>query len=250
MSDTIKAILVDDEESARNILSNLLKRYEKDIVVVDMCEDVESAVASIHAHKPDVVFLDIEMPNYSGLELIAFFDEVDFDIVFVTAYGHFAIKAFEIAAFDYLLKPIELLRLDNTIKNLIEKHQRDKDAMNYQILKETLHQKTVQKMVFPHMGQQLAVHVNEVVAIEANEAYSVIYIANGTQITVSKNLKHFDNLLSDNPEFFRIHKSWIVNYHHVNKYSLTDNSIFLTNSIEAKISKYKKAEFATWFENM
>ncbi len=250
MGDKLRAILVDDEESARNILSNLLKRYEDNILVVDTCEDVPSAVASIQQHKPDVVFLDIEMPNYSGLELITFFDTVDFDIVFVTAYGHFAIKAFEIAAFDYLLKPIELVRLDATIKNLVEKHKRDLDALNYQILKESLHQKAVQKMVFPHMGQQVAVQVADVVAIEANEAYSVVHLASGTPITVSKNLKHFDTLLVDNSEFFRVHKSWIINYNHIKKYSLTDNSIQLAQGIEAKISKYKKAEFATWFEGM
>jgi len=240
---------VDDEESARNILSSLLKIYEN-IEVVDTCEDVKSAVESINKYKPDVVFLDIEMPNYSGLELITFFDEVDFDIVFVTAYNHFAIKAFEISAFDYLLKPIELGRLDFAIKNLTEKHKRDTDALNYQILKESLNQKTIQKMVVPHMGQQRALQLNDIVAIEANEAYSVIYEVGGARYTVSKNLKHFDNLLSDNNEFFRVHKSWIVNYSHIKQYSYTENTITLSNNIEAKISKYKKAEFDEWFQRM
>lgn len=249
MSDKIKAIIVDDEESARNILFNLLQSYKNEIEIKALCGDVESAVEVIKQHQPDVVFLDIEMPNYSGLELVSFFEEINFEIIFVTAYNHFAVKAFELAAFDYLLKPIEIIRLDSSIKNFIEKNNKAKDALNYQILKESLSQKTVQKMIVTHQGNQKALLLPDVIAIEANEAYTSVFDKNGTKYTISKNLKYFEVLLADNKEFFRVHKSWIVNYHHIINYSNSDYTIYLTDKVEAKLSKYKKAEFDEWYKN-
>ncbi|MFM9944934.1 MAG: LytR/AlgR family response regulator transcription factor [Bacteroidia bacterium] len=249
MSGKIKAIIVDDEESARNILFNLLQSYKNEIEIKALCVDVESAVEVIKQHQPDVVFLDIEMPNYSGLELVSFFEEINFEIIFVTAYNHFAVKAFEVAAFDYLLKPIELARLDTCIKNLIEKTNKNKDALNYQILKESLSQKAVQKMIVTHQGNQKALLLSDVIAIEANEAYTTVIDKNGNRYTISKNLKHFEGLFADNKEFFRSHKSWMVNYHHIIKYSNSDYTIYLTNNVEAKLSKYKKAEFDAWYKN-
>jgi two-component system LytT family response regulator len=249
MSSKINAIIVDDEESARNILNNLLQVYNNDLEVKALCVDVESAVEAINKHQPDVVFLDIEMPNYSGLELVSFFTDINFDIIFVTAYNHFAVRAFEVAAFDYLLKPIELSRLDQCIKNLIEKNNKNKDALNYQILKESLSQKSVQKMVVTHQGNQKAISLSDVIAIEANEAYTLVLDKNGNKYIISKNLKHFEVLLADNHEFFRVHKSWMVNYHHIIKYSNSDYTIYLSNNVEARLSKYKKAEFDGWYKN-
>ncbi len=248
MSDQLKAIIVDDEESARNILFNLLQLYNSELKIVSVCENVEQAVSAIHLHQPDVVFLDIEMPNYSGLELVSFFKEINFEIIFITAYQQFAVKAFEISAFDYLLKPIEITRLDHTIKNLLSKKSKDKNALNYEVLKESLNQKNVQKMIVNHLGNQKAVLLSDVIAIEANEAYSVIHDNNGMQYTMSKNLKHFETILADNKEFMRVHKSWIVNHHHILNYSNAEYTIFLNNKIEAKLSKYKKAEFDLWFK--
>ncbi len=245
----MKAIIVDDEESARNILFNLLQSYAEDIEIMALCEDVVNAVQSINQHQPDVVFLDIEMPNYSGLELVSFFQEINFQIIFVTAYNHFALRAFEVAAFDYLLKPIELSRLDKSIKKLITKTNQSKEALNYQILKESLKDKAIQKMIVNHHGNQKAILLSDVIAIEANEAYTSVIDISGSKYIISKNLKYFEVLLADNNEFFRVHKSWIVNYNHIVHYSNSDYTICLTNELEAKLSKYKKAEFEAWYKN-
>lgn len=244
-----RVIIVDDEESARNILFNLLQFYTQEIEVVAVCENVEQAVEAINTYKPDVVFLDIEMPNYSGLELVNFFDEIAFDIVFITAYQHFAVKAFEISAFDYLLKPIEISRLDQTVKNLVNKRSKAASPLNYEVLKESLQQKAVQKMIVNHLGNQKAVLLKDIIAFEANEAYCVIHDQNGMQYTISKNLKHFETLLTDNSEFLRVHKSWMVNIHHILHVNNAEYTIYLNNKLEAKLSKYKKAEFDEWYRN-
>lgn len=249
MSALIKAIIVDDEARARNVLNSFLQEYQDDIEVVALCEDVEHAVREIKIHQPDLVFLDIEMPNYTGFELVSFFEEVNFEIIFVTAYSQFAVRAFEVAAFDYLLKPIELTRLDQSIKHFIEKKNKDKDALNYQILKESLHDKAVQKIIVSHQGMQKALNVADIIAIEAKESYATIYDVQGQAYTMSKNLKFYESLLEDNHVFFRVHKSWLINYHHIIQYSNSDYIVYLTNQIEAKISKYRKAEFDEWYRS-
>ena len=121
----IKAILVDDEESARDVLENLLRRFCPEIDLLDKCNNVEQAVESIKQHKPNLVFLDIEMPNYAGYELVDFFTEIDFEIIFVTAYDQYAIKAFEVSAVDYLLKPIEIERLKESVSRVSPKFNKE-----------------------------------------------------------------------------------------------------------------------------
>lgn len=243
----MRAIIVDDEESARNILYNLMQPYQSQIEIIGQCEDVESAVEFIKEHQPDLVFLDIEMPNYSGLELVSFFDEINFDIIFITAYHQFALKAFEISAFDYLLKPIEIARLDQAVNRYIAKSSKQLEALNYNVLKESLSQQTISKLIVSQHGSQRAVLLEDIIAIQANEAYTTIYDKNGQQYTMSKNLKYFEQQFADNHEFFRVHKSWMINYHHILQYSNADYTIHLSLDLEAKLSKYKKAEFDSWY---
>lgn len=245
----IRALIVDDEESARNILFNLLQTYRNDIDIIGQCENVVQAVEFIKENKPDLVFLDIEMPNYSGLELVQFFEEISFDIIFITAYHQFAIKAFEISAFDYLLKPIEIARLDSAIKKYIVKSHQQLEAINYKTLKENLSQNCLSKLIVSQQGGQKAILLSDLIALQANEAYTTIYDANGQQYTMSKNLKYFEQQFSDNKDFLRVHKSWLVNAQHIRKYSSTDFSIYLSLNIEAKLSKYKKAEFDAWYKS-
>ena len=114
----MKAIIIDDEEAARSVLSNLLKRTCPQVEILELCENVPEGVKAIHKHKPDLVFLDVEMPDYAGYELVDFFDEVNFKIIFATAYDQYALKAFEVHAVDYLLKPFSQERFDQAIEKI------------------------------------------------------------------------------------------------------------------------------------
>lgn len=239
-----RAIIVDDEESARNILSSLLKKFCPQIEVVAMCEDVEEAVIKIKKQQPSLVFLDIEMPNYSGYEIVNFFDQIDFEIVFITAYDNYAIKAFEIAALDYLLKPIDIDRLKEAVSKFIDREASKDVAQNYQVLKESLETSSVKKVIVPYNGGQRVVETKDIVAISAAESYSYIHTTDQRYL-LSKNLKQFENLLSENKTFFRTHKSWIINLTHLRDYSRSDLQIQLAGEVTAKLSKYKKVEFET-----
>lgn len=238
----LKAILVDDEEAARDVLENLLKRFCPDINLVDKCSNVLDAVESIKLNQPNVVFLDIEMPNYAGFEIVKFFESVQFEIIFVTAYDKYAIRAFEIAAIDYLLKPIDIERLKESVskvKNVVDfKIQSEKLAL----LSNTLETKEIKNISINEKGIQQIISINSIIAIEAQESYCFIH-TESKKYMVSKNLKSFEILLDSLPNFVRVHKSWIININQMINYSKSELIINLKNGIVAKLSKYKKAEF-------
>lgn len=238
----LKAIIVDDEESARNVLSNLLARFCPQIEVIEKCTNVLSAVEKIKQLNPDVVFLDIEMPNYAGYEIVSFFDEVNFEIVFVTAYDKYAIKAFEISAVDYLLKPVEIERLQQAVEKLAKQIQLKNNKENYKALSENLKTDTPTKIVVRNNNGQQIISISDIIAIEAQEAYSCVYTLK-EQFLMSKNLKFYESSFKDNPHFFRSHKSWLVNLNHLKNFSKSKFEIQLSNGITAKLSKYKKPEF-------
>ncbi len=238
----LKAILVDDEEAARDVLENLLKRFCPDINLVDKCSNVLEAVESIKLNQPNVVFLDIEMPNYAGFEIVNFFESVQFEIIFVTAYDKYAIRAFEIAAIDYLLKPIDIERLKESVskvKNVVDfKLQSEKLAL----LSNTLETKEIKNISINEKGIQQIISIHSIIAIEAQESYCFVH-TESKKFMVSKNLKSFEIMLDSLTIFVRVHKSWIINLNHMVNYSKSDLVINLTNGIVAKLSKYKKAEF-------
>ncbi len=242
MSKQITAIIVDDEESARSILKSLLERFCPQVKVLGSYANAEAAVHSIHSLKPQLVFLDIEMPNYSGFEIVNFFEKVEFEMVFITAYDKYAIRAFEVSAVDYLLKPIDIDRLKEAVER-VEKRVGQASSVDQQLLSESLQSKEISRISVSIKGYQTILEVADIVAIEANESYSHLHMSDGNVHLISKNLKHFEMLLAENPRFFRTHKSWIINLDSMEKYQRSSGDIILNGGLIAKLSKYRKEEF-------
>jgi two-component system LytT family response regulator len=144
---TIKAILVDDEEGARDVLANLLLRFCPNVELLAKCSNIPEAVEQIKSLQPDLVFLDIEMPNYAGYEIVNFFEKIDFEIVFVTAYDQYAIRAFEIAALDYLLKPIDIERLKLAVERVLIYSNKKLQEQRLQVLQESMSTKTLSNII-------------------------------------------------------------------------------------------------------
>lgn len=238
----IKAILVDDEESARDVLQNLLLRFCPEVNLVAKCENIDQAVKFIEAEQPDLVFLDIEMPNYAGYEIVNFFQEINFEIIFITAYDQYAIRAFEIAAIDYLLKPIDIDRLKNAIARVNAHRNAEQQAHRMSLLSHTLQSNQLKNIVITDKGLQQIIPIDSIIAIEAQESYCCINTADQRYVA-SRNLKHFETILESLPQFIRVHKSWIINTKFIVNYSKSELSILLKNGIIAKLSKYKKADF-------
>jgi len=239
----IKAIIVDDEARARRVLFNLINKSTANIEVVAECSDLENAVLQIKLLSPEVVFLDIEMPNYAGYEIVNFFDKIDFEIIFVTAYNDYALKAFELCAIDYLVKPIDRERLSNALRKLDSRLEEKNKLEQFKTLMNTIKSKELNKIVIPEIGNRRIFDLEDLIAIEADGSYSKLYSKNSNAIIVSKNLKYFENALPKNSNFFRSHRGWIVNLKYIRKINKTEGVLYLESNIKAKLSRSNYLEF-------
>lgn len=240
---SIKAIIVDDEVDAREVLHHLIKMTDYPVEIIGVCDRVEEAVKTIKSEQPDVVFLDVKMPNYAGYEIVDFFDEINFEIIFITAYDNYALKAFELYAVDYLLKPINRNRLNIALERLVHKLATKSSIQKYQLLLDKMRDKSKEKIIISEQTGKRILQLNEIVCFQGQGSYSVIYLTTGEKILSSKNLRHYENVLEEFDRFFRSQKSWLVNTEHILSYQLGQGNIHLSNDITAKISINKTDEF-------
>lgn len=243
MEKKLRAIIIDDEQRARRVLATSLLEIDANIEVVAEASDVPKGVLEINRHKPDVVFLDIEMPDYNGFELLGFFQEVDFEIIFVTAYNEYAIQAFEVSAIDYLLKPVRIDLLENAILKLEKKLESSTMFERLNALKTNLGSENIEKIAIPVSDGLVFVKVTEISHIEADGSYSNLYLQNGTKMLVSKKLKFFEDMLEGRTNFYRVHRSIIVNVETIKKYNRNDSLIVLENGTKLKVARDNKALF-------
>ena len=238
----IKAILIDDEEAARNILGSLIGLSNQNIEIVGQAKDLISGIELIKEHKPDVVFLDVEMPNYAGYEIVNLMDKIDFHIIFVTAYNQYAINAFEINAIDYIMKPIKRDRLNEAIKKVSTKINKDVAFKDYQKLINNFdsNQKTI---AFSEAGMKHILKLDEIIAINAFGAYSKVILKNNKSLMISKNIGTINKKIEEYDCFIRTHKSWIINKEHIVSYQSGKQTITLLGDVITKLSRFKKENF-------
>lgn len=239
----LKAVIVDDEPAARRSLQTLLQQHCPDVVVVDQCASVPLAVLSIRQHKPDVVFLDIEMPEFDGFELTNFFDSVQFEIVFVTAYSEYAVQAFECSAVDYLLKPVQVDKLRNAVEKVKERIGSSNMRERVKMLQQNLSQQELSRIALPVSDGLLFVEVANISTLQADGAYTTVWMTDGSKLLVSKKLKFFEDVLCNRKSFFRIHRSYMVNLNCMKKYNRLESDIEMDIGLKMSISKERKKDF-------
>lgn len=239
----IRAIIVDDEERARDVLANLLAEYCPEVQIIASCATVPDAVIKINQLEPDVVFCDIEMPDYNGFELLSFFKKVEFEIIFVTAYSEYALRAFEVSAVDYLLKPVEIEKLEAAVAKLSSNLKGSSMQNRLDTLKQNLRTDEIQKIAFPHKEGLTFIDVNDIMLVEADGSYANIWMNDGKRILVSKKLRFFEEALADKKVFFRVHRSNLININYITEYIRSDNSILLEKGKAVSISRDRKADF-------
>ncbi|NVK66563.1 MAG: response regulator [Flavobacteriales bacterium] len=243
MSNKLSAIIVDDESRARSVLRNLLSKSNFEVDVLAECSNLPEAVDKINELKPTVVFLDVQMPQYAGYEIVRFFDEIDFEIIFVTAYDQFAIRAFELNAMDYIVKPIERERLTLSLQKLESSVTAKIKTQEYQHLLNSIQEKTTQKIIIPEVGNRRIINLDEIIAIEANGSYTTFHMVNTENFMVSKNLKYFENRLGDDPRFFRSHRASIVNLDYIERFNKKEYTILLKKDVRMKIARGRISDF-------
>lgn len=247
----LKAVLIDDEKDARFILRNLLERKFSDkIEVIGEADDVVPGVEVIRTLKPDLVFLDVQMKKGTGFDLLNEFDEINFEVIFVTAHNQFAVEAFKFSAFGYLLKPIKHQDLGEVIEKLEIKllQSRDKVKDRLKVLIENYgNEGEVQKLILPNVEGFQVLKVRDIIRLEGDRNYTNFILLGGKKITASKNLGEYEELLNQHG-FFRIHQSTIVSLRHILAYFKTDGgTVEMIDGAKLKVSRYRKAEFLSRF---
>jgi two-component system LytT family response regulator len=238
----INAIIVDDEKKSRIALQNLVHEFCADVKINDLCESVEIAIKAIEKHKPQLVFLDIEMPFQSGFHLFEKIKEPDFDVIFVTAYDHYALQAIKFSAMDYLLKPVEGDELKKAVDKIIRKNGKEKkSALDFELLTKNAVGKSARIAVPTFDGLEM-INADDIIKCVSDDCYTYIFRVDGKKITVSRILKDYEELLGGY-NFLRIHHSCLVNLKHVIKYIKGDGGyVIMSNGETCEVSRRKKTE--------
>ncbi|WP_233897451.1 LytR/AlgR family response regulator transcription factor [Tenacibaculum piscium] len=237
----IKAVLVDDEINARENLRYLLGAFCKQVEVISEASNVDDAVQIIQKYQPQIVFLDIEMPQKNGFQLLEEFNEINFHVIFVTAYDTYAIKAFQVTAIDYLLKPIAVDLLQKAVEKVAINIQNKQLNTRVELLQQNKKQLTI--IAIPYKTDYVIVNIIDIICIQADRMYSVIYTTNGKEFMVAKKLNYYENLLSDKDFFTRVHRSWMVNINHINSYSKKEKQLLTFTDKIISVGKTYKENF-------
>lgn len=242
--ETLRAILVDDELSSLQNLQSKLVEFCPDVEVVATAQKPEDAILIIRQHKPDVIFLDIEMPRMNGFRMLDELGELDFQIIFTTAYNHYAVDAIRISAFDYLMKPVAIKELQNALERLAKYRQtRTRDKLD--VLRQSLspNKSQEEKIAIPTNEGLEFIPIKNILHIESSSNYSKIFLTDGKNILVTKLLKDFEDILEPY-NFFRVHNSHLINLAYIKKYIRGEGGqVEMQNGDVIDVARRKKEEF-------
>ncbi|OQD43775.1 DNA-binding response regulator [Croceivirga radicis] len=242
----LKAVLVEDEANSREILRNYLAKYCPSVTLLGEADSIKQGVAAITEHKPDLVFLDVEMPFGNAFDLLEEFPDRNFEVIFVTAYNNYALDALNNHAAYYLMKPINIDELIKAVEYVAAIKIKEGELTG-KVLKSSF-AKTEGKITIPQQDGFQVLDVSEIYFCKADDNYTEIYLKE-RKIVVSKTLKYFEEALADFP-FVRIHKSYLVNLNEIVKYVKgKGGSVILTNDKELSVSASKKATLLSHFKS-
>jgi two-component system LytT family response regulator len=215
----LKAIIVDDEEASRDTLKTYLSRYCPDVELMAQADSVKKGIEAIRQYHPDIVFLDVEMPYGNAFDLLEQVQDVFFETVFVTAFSNYALKALNLSAAYYILKPIEIDELILAVEKIKKQKEGNKELLHTKILVENIHaeNKQAQKIVLPLLDGFEVIQVKEIIRCEANDNFTDFILTNNRKVMICRTLKHYETMLEDY-NFVRVHKSHLINVQHVTKY--------------------------------
>lgn len=237
----IKAMIVDDEQSSIDLLQWLMEQYCADITAIKTARSVQEALPLIHSFKPDIVFLDIQMPHQSGFDLLTTIDQWNFEVIFTTAYNEFAIQAIRFSALDYLLKPIE----ETELKKAVERYKAKRIyAPAGQLLFRNFIQNISQgsrekfKLALADATEVKYVQLNEIIRLQAESNYTHIFLKGNKVFVSAKTLKEYDEILQGH-KFLRVHKSHLVNPAHIESYD-KQGILHMSDGTKVEVARRKK----------
>jgi len=238
----LRTIVIDDEKPSRDALCNYLAEYCSDVKIITTASSVKSAFRAIKKSNPDLIFLDVEMADGTGFDLLGMFRKIDFKTIFVTAYSEYAVTAFRFSAVDYLLKPVKIEELTEAVERVKYLDGKEGGDHNLQILMNNLRSEPLTAtIVIPHLKGFEVLKIHEIIFCQAEGYCTNLYDTQNRKVVSSKNLKHFCDLLEDH-NFIRVHHSYIVNLSHVKGYT-RQGEIHLSGDHKAFLGDSYKNEF-------
>ncbi|NCA86048.1 MAG: response regulator transcription factor [Clostridia bacterium] len=234
------SVIIEDEPSARETLRNLLSQHCPQVTVKGEAHNVESGIDCINRCRPDIVFLDIEMPDGTGFDLITKLPSVDFNVIFTTAHSSYAIQAFRYSATHYLLKPIIPDELKEAVDKASEKlHAKEIAEQMRKLIYSLSDLNKPDNLVLSTISSITVVRQSEIIMCRSDRNYTTFFLEDGNEITVSKTLKEYETLLSAK-NFFRPHRQYIVNVNHIKSFQRSNGKMIkLTRDLEAPVSMRK-----------
>ncbi|MEO7488548.1 MAG: LytTR family DNA-binding domain-containing protein [Ferruginibacter sp.] len=250
MNNMLQAIIIDDEKNSRNALRQKLINHCPEVNIIAECDNGDEGIQMIVSSKPDIVFLDVEMPRMNGFTMLQQLHQynpmaIGFEIIFITAYDHYAIKAIKFSALDYLLKPVEIEDLKSAVEKVTTKRKHlDGNKRVELLLQNLLEEKTShQRIAISSMEGLQFIPTDDIIYLEANGNYTSFYITGNRKITATKTLKDFEELLPASM-FIRIHHSHLINKNGIEKYIKGEGGqVVMKNGVTLDVARRKKEEF-------
>jgi two-component system LytT family response regulator len=237
---TIRAIIIDDEINGRENIRGVMEKYCPEVMVVAEAGSALSGIEAINQHHPDLVFLDIEMPEGNGFKVLEFFEKPTFGVIFVTAYDHYAIQAIRFSAFDYLLKPINIIELKNAVDRFFSRRKEQTEMLMQQFKQNLLVDSPSKKIALPTVERIEFREVQSIIRCEGDGNYTHFVFTDGSKLLISRSLIEFEEIL-EGFGFIRTHKTHLVNLAHVKSFNKTDGcSLTMSNIDSVPVSRRRK----------
>jgi two-component system LytT family response regulator len=248
----LTAIIIDDEQNGIDGLAILIRKYAPHVRIIAQCNMAREAIAMIENYKPDIVFLDINMPEMNGFEFLEKLSQKNFDLIFTTAHDEYALRALKANAIDYLLKPIDYMELETAVakvKARKENHEKVKELIDYKSLFKHAGAEPKDKLlIYSKTGIQ-SIDIHEIISLESKSNYTKIYLDKSQTIVAAKTLKEFDAMLClSNKNFMRIHHSFIINLNKVSRFLRSSDNVVMSDNQSIPLSKRRKDEFFKWLD--
>lgn len=245
----VRALLIDDEHKALAILKNKIERMCPNVEIVGETQNPEEGIQLIKTLKPQLLFLDVAMPEMSGFDVLKGIEDPSFEIIFVTAFDHYAVEAINHCAIGYLVKPVDnqdlIVTVNKAIKNIEDKSALEKNKLLIENLGVQKFQK--KKIVIPTQEGLEFVKIKDIIHCEGEDGYTKIHFMNKKPMLSSNSIGHFNKIL-ENQEFYLVHKSHLINLNHIEKY-LNEGYVVLTENRKIPVSRSRRSEFLSKLKN-
>jgi len=245
-----KVLIIDDENRTRELIAKMIDSFGLDILAIPEGENVQSGIAAIEKHQPDIVFLDIQMPDGTGFDVLASIPEKTFEVIFITAHEEYAIKAIKFSALDYLLKPVDLSELKASLEKAINTVVDKSEHEQFDVLQNNMKPNEKKRLVLKTQESVHVVELDQIIRCESDRNYTSFYLLDNKRILVSKTLKEYEMLLSGH-NFLRVQQSHLVNLNYIDRYDKKNGgAVVMKDGSEVPLSPAKREVFFQRLENI